>query len=115
MTSKTTGEDVASIGARGMKKPGTLTPAEIKSVCASVVAQTEAQTANRDGRLMNTIHLDMIGEPLASATVAAEDRLGEDLRVSIAEGRVVVERADGSIVEGMQIDEAVAYLATLGA
>lgn len=36
-----TSEAVSSIAARGLKKPATLTPAEIKKVCASALAQDE--------------------------------------------------------------------------
>lgn len=38
---KRTSEAVSSIAGRGLKKPHTLTPQEIKRVCASALAQDE--------------------------------------------------------------------------
>lgn len=38
-----TGEGVASIAARGLREPGSLTASEIRKVCASALSQREAK------------------------------------------------------------------------
>ncbi len=63
---KRTSEAVSSIAGRGLKKPLTLTPQEIKRVCASALAQDETakQVASLKERIVRSreIFEAMLGE-----------------------------------------------------